>query len=201
VRRRPGPDRPPAEREGPDPSRPSHRPDGQPLCISNWIKWLEKREGFDNQGRPSGTPLAVKTIRNLHALLSEILQSAVDGDDQLLGRNPCAKTKLAKVQREEQVYLEELQFRALLVAMDAYFRPLLVFLVMTGVRWGEAAGAAGQARPPRPRAGPALRRGAHRLAPAARRRDAPGRVKSLCSQRIITLPPERRRGPASAACR
>jgi len=56
--------------------------------------------------------LSAKTIRNLHALLSEILQSAVDGHDQLLGRNPCAKTKLPKVQREEQVFLEQHQFRS-----------------------------------------------------------------------------------------
>lgn len=165
-------------------------PDGQPLSISNWVKWLEKRKGFDNQGRPGGTLLSAKTIRNLHALLSEVLQSAVDGDDQLLGRNPCTTTKLPKVQRDEQVYLEQGQFRALLTAIDPYFRPLLVFLVMTGVRWGEAAGLLVKHVHLDPEQGQpyvevliAWRRllgGGMHL----------GRVKSLCSQRLITLPPE-----------
>ncbi len=122
--------------------RPGHRlgPDGNVLSVSGWIQWLSKREGFTNAGRPNGRPLSPKTISNIHTIFSGILQAAVTDDDQLLTRNPCATSKLPENQTDERVYLEAAQFEALLQTVDPHFRLLLLFLVLTGVRWGEAAG-------------------------------------------------------------
>lgn len=164
-------------------------PDDKPLSVSNWLLWLSTRRGFDNQGRQNRDFLKAKTIRNLHALLSFILQAAVDDDDRLLDRNPCSSSKLPETQYEERVYLEHQQFHDLLAAMPTYFRTLLAFLVATGVRWGEAAGLAAKHVHLDPPSGhPYVE-----ILVAWRRvkggRFELGRVKSSCSQRVITLPP------------
>lgn len=172
--------------------RPGHRlgADGRPLSISNWILWLQQRSGRDNQGRETGKPLSPKTIHNTHALLSEILKAACDDDDRLLDRNPCAISTLPELQNEERIYLEQHQVRALHDAIDPFFRPLVLFLVLTGVRWGEAAGLMVKHVHLDPEQGQpyvdvvvAWRRllgGVMQL----------GRVKSRSSQRSISLPPE-----------
>jgi integrase len=171
--------------------RPGHLlgPDGELLSVSNWLLWLGRRKGFNNVGEQTGPILKAKTIHNLHALLSAILQAAVDDDDQLLDRNPCARSKLPEIQREEQVYLEHHEFQALLQAMPAFFRCLLVFLVGTGVRWGEAAGLSVKHVHLDPPTGQPY----VEVLVAWRRvlggRFALGRVKSRCSQRTITLSP------------
>lgn len=163
-------------------------PDGKPLSISNWLLWLGKRRGFNNAGAQTGEVLSPKTIRNLHALLSFVLQAAVDDDDWLLDRNPCAASRLPTTQREERVFLEHHEFAALLAAVPPYFRTLMVFLVATGVRWGEAAGLSVKHVHLDPLSGhPYIE-----VLVAWRRFKAGsfalGRVKSRCSQRIVTLP-------------
>jgi integrase len=117
-------------------------PEGKPMSITGWVNWLADRSGLDCHGQRTGTTLSAKSIRNLHALLSAAFQSALedDEDDAILARNPCMGTDLPEVQRGEQPFLEHAHFQALLQEMTAWFRPLLVFLVATGVRWGEVAG-------------------------------------------------------------
>lgn len=115
--------------------------DGHALTISAWITWLQTQEGFLASGERSGRVLASKTIRNLHAMLSNVLEFAVDDDeDAILLRNPCEKTKFAKAQRGEMPWMLPGQFHDLLTAIDPWYRPFLLFLAGTGVRWGEAAG-------------------------------------------------------------
>lgn len=171
--------------------RPGHRrgPDGELLSVSNWLLWLSTRRGFNNVGVQNGPVLQAKTIINLHVLLSSILKAAVEDDDRLLDRNPCARSRLPEVQREEQVYLEPHQFQALLEEIPAFFRCLLVFLVGTGVRWGEAAGLMVKHL----HLDPVMGEPYVEIVIAWRRqkggRFVLGRVKSRCSQRIITLSP------------
>ena len=166
-------------------------PDGQPMSITAWVNWLSTRSGLDRTGAPTGTALRPKTIRNLHALLSQVLQFAVDDDedDPLLPRNPCVGTKLPAVQQQERPFLEHAHFLALHAAIDAWFRPLLVFLVATGVRWGEAAGLRVRHMHLDPGHGPpyveimiAWRRGSGGTMVL-------GRVKSAASQRRVSLSP------------
>lgn len=163
-------------------------PDRKPLSVSNWLLWLGKRRGFNNAGAQTREVLSPKTIRNLHALLSFVLQAAVDDDDWLLDRNPCASSRLPTTQRDERVYLEHHEFALLLAAVPAYFRTLMVFLAATGVRWGEAAGLSVKHVHLDPPSGyPYVE-----ILVAWRRvksgNFALGRVKSRCSQRVVTLP-------------
>ena len=146
----------------------------------------------------NGTVLQAKTISNLHTLLSSILQAAVDDKDGLLNRNPCAKSRLPEIQREEQVYLEPGQFQAQLAATPAFFHCLPKFLLATGVSWGEAAGLAVKHLHLDPR----MREPYVERAVAWRRqkggRFVLGRVKSRCLQRRsgAAAAPEKR-GPTA----
>lgn len=60
-----------------------------PLAIGRWITGL-RTPPEDEDGAAAG--LSAKTVRNLHGLLSAILQSAVDREVPLRERNPCRQS-------------------------------------------------------------------------------------------------------------
>jgi len=104
-----------------------------PLIIKSWVSLL--LSGDEEMDR---YPLAEKTIRNVHGVLYSILQGAVD--ERMVRKNPCYRTGLPKVEFREQRYLDEAEIGRLVMAMPAYWRPLVVLLVATGLRWSEVAG-------------------------------------------------------------
>lgn len=104
-----------------------------PLIIKSWVALL--LEGDEEMDR---YPLSEKTIRNVHGVLYAILQGAVD--ERLIRKNPCYRTGLPKVDFREQRYLDEAEIARLVMAMPVHWRPLVVLLVSTGLRWSEAAG-------------------------------------------------------------
>lgn len=101
------------------------------LVVVGWVAELLA-------GNEERDPLAEKTIRNVHGVLYSLMQAAVDG--QLIRANPCYRTGLPKVPHKEMRFLDEAETARLVAATPPYWRPLVVTLLATGVRWSEAAG-------------------------------------------------------------
>ena len=86
----------------------------------------------------SAKGLAPKTIANVHGLFSASMSTAVR-----LGYrpdNPCAGVELPKSQstHDEMTVLTRDEFALLLSKVTPYYQPLVLTLVATGLRWGEA---------------------------------------------------------------
>lgn len=82
--------------------------------------------------------LAPKTIRNVHGLLFQAMEQAV-----LLKKiriNPCRGAKLPELIHHEMRFLLEPEADRLIAALDPHWRPLIITLLGTGMRWAEAAG-------------------------------------------------------------
>ena len=82
---------------------------------------------------------APKTVRNVHGVLHNVMALAV-----VAGRidsNPCVGTKLpANERRKTMACLTEQQLAHLFACTPDWWRPLVVTLAGTGLRWGEATG-------------------------------------------------------------
>lgn len=87
----------------------------------------------------SPRPLAAKTVRNAHGLLHQILDAAVL-KYKLIRHNPCELTKLPEDYGAEMRFLTHAEAERLVMAIPEHYRPLIVFLLGTGVRWAEALG-------------------------------------------------------------
>lgn len=95
--------------------------------IADWVKHLEK----------SGN--SPKTIKNKHGFFSAALGRAVAAGH--IGSNPAAGRRLprGKGDDDELRMLTRDEFAALLEATTEPWRPLLLFMVTSGARWGEVA--------------------------------------------------------------
>lgn len=81
-----------------------------------------------------------KTRKNKWAVLTHMFKTATQ--DGLIPRSPTAGVKLGvrtDHEREEHRYLSIVEFSAVLAATPAHWRPLVLTLAGTGIRWGEAA--------------------------------------------------------------
>jgi integrase len=109
------------------------------LAVQQWVAILLK--GVRRKGDPEKwdrKPLAAKTVANCHGLLHKIMQGAVAA--KLIGGNPCIGTVLPAKQHHEMRFLTEPEIQRLLAAAPLHWRPLILLLVSTGLRWGEAIG-------------------------------------------------------------
>lgn len=81
---------------------------------------------------------APKTIRQAVSLLSTCLQLAVDGG--LMTSNPCRGVRLPtmRLTDADPRFLSHEEFAGLLDATPEHYRPLVMFLFGTGMRWSEA---------------------------------------------------------------
>lgn len=100
-------------------------------AVQAWVGW--QREQTTRYGRP----YAPKSIRNAHGLLSDTLKSAVDAE--LIPANVARGVPLPddEVDREMEIFTED-EWARFIDAMDPHYRPLTRFLLVTGVRIGEA---------------------------------------------------------------
>jgi integrase len=85
--------------------------------------------------------LSPKTIKNTVNMLSSCLGLAVD--DGLLARNPTKRVRLPKqrhggAESKRLVFLIPEEFRQLYEQIPDHYKPLVAFLVGTGLRWSEA---------------------------------------------------------------
>lgn len=78
-----------------------------------------------------------KSIAEAHAILSAVLQRAVD--DEVLSRNVAKGADMpSDVERPEMVILTANEFVRLYDALPERWQPLVALLYSTGLRWGEA---------------------------------------------------------------
>lgn len=107
--------------------------------VQRWIADLEAGRGPMGEGtsRPR-RPLAPKTVHNAHGLLFVILDAAVAA--HRIRTNPCAATRLPARVRREMRFLTDPEIGRLLKATPEHWRPLVLLLVTTGLRWSEAIG-------------------------------------------------------------
>jgi integrase len=80
--------------------------------------------------------VASKTIKNRQSLLSTALARAVD--DELIARNPAHRAKIARTERREMTFLTPAEFQIVLSRATPHYRPFLMTLFGTGLRFGEA---------------------------------------------------------------
>src|SRR6478735_1926113 len=94
--------------------------------VAGWVREMDEKG------------LAPKTIANVHGLFSAAMTTAVR-----LGYredNPCAGVELPKSRatHDEMTVLTRDEFALLLSKVAPYYRPLVLLLVASGLRWGEA---------------------------------------------------------------
>ena len=82
--------------------------------------------------------LSPKTIKNVMHMLSSVMALAVD--EGHVARNPVRRVRLPKnrITEVEPRFLTYDEAGALIEATDAHYRPLVTFLLGTGLRWSEA---------------------------------------------------------------
>lgn len=106
-----------------------------PLIVQRWV-------GDMSAGRTlvrSPRPLSPTTVRNAHGLLYQLLQDAVV-KYKLIRTNPCTQTRLPDEVEHEMRFLTPSEADRLVAALPEHWRPLVLFLLATGCRWGEAIG-------------------------------------------------------------
>lgn len=106
--------------------------------VQKWVLNILKGRGQTAPGKRARRALKPKTVLNCHGLLYAIMQSAVTA--KLIRGNPCVDTKLPDVEPHEMRFLTEPEAARLVAALPAHWRPLVLLLLATGLRWGEAIG-------------------------------------------------------------
>jgi len=94
-------------------------------------KWVIARRSATTK---RSTTIASKTIKNEHGLLSTVLGAAVP---KWRPDNPARGIGIPDDVHEEMVFLTQAEFYLLLGYVPKQWRPLLVTLAGTGLRWGE----------------------------------------------------------------
>ncbi|MGW4883419.1 tyrosine-type recombinase/integrase [Streptomyces murinus] len=111
--------------------------------VQDWVNDLEagRPAPLDPHDRPPRTAYKPKTIHNKHGLLSAIMQSAVDAETSLRASNPCAKTRLPRLDSaeddEEIVFLEREEWAWIYECLAEDAKDLGETIAETGFRWGE----------------------------------------------------------------
>lgn len=108
------------------------------FIVQRWVATLVA--GVPQPDDPEGLrrrPLSAKTIHNCHGLLYTIMGAAAG---KLIRTNPCASTNLPRIERREMMFLTEEEFGRLLRHVPSHWQALVLTLVTTGARWGEAIG-------------------------------------------------------------
>ena len=118
-------------------------------AVIAWVTWqmkqptarsLAKRDKQKRYGMKPLSPIeyqSPKTVRNAHGLLSSVLDSALHAD--LVGKNVAKRAPVPKdALREEKEIFSREEWETFYAAMDDHYKPLTGFLLVTGVRIGEA---------------------------------------------------------------
>jgi integrase len=80
---------------------------------------------------------APKTVRNVHGVLHSVMALALA--EGLILSNPCKGSRLpANKRRKKMACLTEQQLEALISEIPEHYRPLVITLAGTGMRWAEA---------------------------------------------------------------
>lgn len=104
-----------------------------PLDIQTWTAQL-----LAGKHKGARKALSVKTVRNAHGLAHKVFSAAVR--EKMIRENPCSRTGLPERVHSEMRFLAEPEAGRLLAAIDPHYRPLVLLLLATGLRFAEAAG-------------------------------------------------------------
>ncbi|GAA1977109.1 tyrosine-type recombinase/integrase [Kitasatospora viridis] len=113
--------------------------------ITEWVRAEEDgKVRHDDPEQWERQPASPKSIKNRHGVLYSVFQAAVEAEPSLRSGNPCARTKLPRLDggtEEEMVFLEYSEWQrvraelALICGGDGV--DIAEVLVATGLRWGE----------------------------------------------------------------
>jgi integrase len=108
----------------------------------DWVTGMLKKERLNNVGRPiTGSMISIKFVDNVLTVLGQCFDLAVAERPALLEINPAKEIRLPKHDPGTCTFLDDAAaYAALRGAMHCHFHALLDFLVVTGARYGEAAG-------------------------------------------------------------
>lgn len=114
------------------------------VTISRWLLRLQRTtftRGKTADGKPKVRKMSPKTIRNIHGLLSSVLNEAVQHEPPLRARNPCDLSKLPRADDETEDDKEFLTPQEVAVLLGQFVRREDQLLVLvkygTGLRWSE----------------------------------------------------------------
>lgn len=113
------------------------------LTVAAWRDWLRAKPVMSRKGRPTGRTLTDKSVKNFMALVATAYAEALLADfAPLVDRNPFTKMSPSQTHPDdvERPALSPRQFRDVLDETIEHYRSFLLFLVLTGLRWGEGAG-------------------------------------------------------------
>lgn len=99
--------------------------------VGQWIAWQESQ-----RTQKTRELMAAKTVRNYQGLLSTVLAAAVARGHAT--RNWAEGIAITAGEPREPVFLSHREFGTVLRFIPEYYRPLTLFLAMTGARWSEA---------------------------------------------------------------
>lgn len=112
--------------------------------VAEWIRWQLQQPTA--RWRAAATPprpepplatVSPKTVRNAHALLSAVLGLAAQ--EGILPANPARGADLPDDDvEEERGIFSRAEWARFYAAMSESYQPLLIVLLVTGARWGEA---------------------------------------------------------------
>jgi integrase len=116
--------------------------------VAAWVRMLEQAKVHKGQkpkkGEPKWRRMSPKTIRNLHGLLSSIIDRAVKAEPPLRTRNPCEMTHLPRTDDdgadggEDTEFLTPDEVEGLIANMERRSDQLLATIKYgTGMRWSE----------------------------------------------------------------
>lgn len=118
--------------------------------VVDWVGWYMKqptdrskraRDRAEQKGLPLPPVELVKpkTVRNAHTLLSAVLQAAVEAEH--IVKNVAHRVPLPKDDAEEEMEIfSPEEWDAFYTAMHDHYKPFIIFLLVTGLRMGEATG-------------------------------------------------------------
>ena len=108
-------------------------------AVQQWVSDLGAGVGpWPESTRGKRKPLSPKTISNCHGLLHTICTAAIGA--KRIRLNPCSSTNLPRREPKEMRFLTDPEIGRLVTALPPHWRPLVMLLVGTGLRWGEAIG-------------------------------------------------------------
>lgn len=121
-------------------------PDAMGTCaisVTDWREWLGGRPRQTRKGPHPTKRLAGKTQKNIMCLVSAAYRSAMRSDfRRLVDRNPFegGARGITSQDTTERTFLTRNQAKSVYDSLLPGYRLLFKFLLVTGLRWGEAAG-------------------------------------------------------------
>lgn len=105
--------------------------------IGQWVEWQERQPSEKFKGEF----IAAKTVKNRHALLSNIFRVAVAKG--LRPDNPAHGTRISEGNPREPVFLSRDEFGAIYEQIPDFYKGHVAFLIGSQARWSEATAALG----------------------------------------------------------